>query len=142
MRMQESVKFVISSAPLALAQLPTACHALEDKVFTREDAGPLALPFNSNKLDKMLHALINAQTDFTNYLKLNVHHAEFNALLAMEDPTIVLPAFTDQSPSMELAQLTVDRTSSASKESALLARAAATDVNTALKTAFSALPDT
>ena len=138
----ESVKYATSSAPLALDQLLTVCRALEDKFSIKEDAGPLVLPSNSNKLDKMLHVLINALTDFTNYLKLNVHHAEFNALLAMEDPTIVLPAFTDQSPSMELAQLAVDRTSSASKESVLLARAAATDVNTALKTVFNALPDT
>lgn len=61
-----------------------------------------------------------------------------NALLVMDQPLTVLPAFKDQSPSMELAQYLAVKTNSASQESVLTALPAATDASTLLRTVFNA----
>lgn len=61
-----------------------------------------------------------------------------NALLVMDQPLTVLPAFKDQSPSMELAQYLAVKTNSASQESVLTALPVAMDASTLLRTVFNA----
>lgn len=124
----EFARFVTSSVPpVSEAQL-TASLALLTKFSMRVDAGPLAPLFFSPALEPEAPlALATVLMDFTRYQPLSVLLARFNALLAMVDPATAHLAFRDQCPRMELAQSTAERTSSVSKEFALLALLPAMD---------------
>ena len=51
MSAMESALFVTSDVPLVLVQPPTVSHALLVKFYTMEDAGPLAPPLASLKME-------------------------------------------------------------------------------------------
>lgn len=118
----EFALFVTSSAPPVSEAPPTASLALPTKSSMRADAGPLVPPFFSPALElAALHVSATALMDSGKFHPLSVRLARLNAPLAMADPTTAHLAFKVQCPSTVLAQSTAERTSSASKEFALLA---------------------
>ena len=87
-------------------------------------------------------ALMLALTASTRCLKPNALLVPLNAPLAQDFPTTVPHVFMDQSPLMAAALPCAVRTSTASKDSALLAQSVAMDARTPLKAASTVLRDT
>ena len=138
----EFAKFATSDAPLALDQPPTVSLVLLTKSSTKEAAGPNVPPFLSRESDRMPLALIPAPMVSSRFPKLSALLAPSNVPLAKAVPETVPLASTVQSQSTDPAPLFVVKTSSASKDSALLAQLAAMDANTTPRTVSPVLLDT
>lgn len=124
----EFARFVTSSVPPVSEAQRTASLALPTKFSMRVDAGPLAPLFFFPALEPEAPlASATVLMDFIRYQPLSVLPARFNALPAMVGPATAHLAFKDQCLEMELAQSTAERTSSVSKEFALLALLPAMD---------------
>lgn len=138
----EFVRSAISLALPASDQPRIASPAPLINSCTRVDAGLNAQPFPCKKWAKTPPALTPAQMVSSRYLKLNVLPVLLSAPLAQDWPKTAPPVFMDQSQSTAAAPLCAVRTSSASKDSVLLAQLAATDAKTTLKVALTVLKGT
>ena len=123
----EFVKSVTSDVLLVLDPLLTVFLVLLVKFFTREDVGVNALPFHSEKLAKVPHALTPALMDSTKSQPLNAVLVLSNAQLAQDQQLTVPHVSTDQFQPMDHVPFNVDKTNSVSEDSVLLVHQVVTD---------------